>query len=515
MAMMDYSLSKAMRHLCTAPCPCQKCKALRRARANGGKPCRPRSPAGNGEPPSGEDPLDEDRHMNFKEQDSFGERDSTLPAGTIVPAVVDITCGHEEAANTSSYVRHSNIRDTFGVRVPQGTGDLVGPGHRLCSAELHCDESCGYGTGCNAVCTSRTQPALPQPQQVSSSVVRTEGSGFSGVEGEAAGRISAFEGSGFGMPKASGGGVSDCGARAYGNSGTGTVGSICNEGSRSVSRAGASVMARAGATGSGRGPGLVEFDDGYGGPPPNNSYNNRNNNAAGIQLFGDMRINQIVTFIIEIMGVLMFFAICTISFWITLGYYVVKLFVDLKDADRWVKTAAGILVGILLISYCVTAVTNSEGGFCCRAKSRVKARSRWSLDCCPRIKGLLNYCSGKPQAVCPKAKPPTCPKAKPATCPKAKPKPKPCPKCKAPSSTFMSMIWPQKVQPPPCKKPTKCWWGKCDIKATSSPKKTCYSDRQGRSIFKSFNRYGIPCEMKQPPMWIVWLYHMVMNLLGY
>ncbi|EDW32650.1 GL18276 [Drosophila persimilis] len=388
----------------------------------------------------------------------------------------------------SSESRHMN---TLEEQVPHGTGDLVG------SADMRCDETYGYGTDCASGFTSRTQSDIYLPQQVASSVALAALRG-----GGLTGGMSAFEDSDFGVPSASGGGLSGCGSREYSYSATGTVASGFYGGRASVSRAGASLFGRASTFGMARGRGLVETEDTYGRPP------NNNNGPADFNLFRNQRVSDIVTFIIEIMGVLVFFAICTISFWITLGYYVVKLFVDLKDADKWVQTAAGIVVGVLLLAFFVTVVTNREGGFCCRGKSRVRANSKWTLNCFTRLKSLLNFCPKaapkackaaapvKPQAVCPKAKTPT------------------GAQCTA-SSSIMSMIWPQKVKPLPGKKPIKCWLGKCDIKGTSCPKKVRYSDKQGRAIFKNSKRYAIPCEMKQPPALIVWLHDVFARLMGY
>ncbi|BFG00503.1 uncharacterized protein DMAD_00477 [Drosophila madeirensis] len=238
----------------------------------------------------------------------------------------------------------------------------------------------------------------------------------------------------------------------------------------------------------------------------NNNYSNNNNNntlrgPVGIDFFKNETINLALTLIIEIFGVLVFFAVCTISFWITLGYYVVKLLVDLKNADKRVKTAVAIVVGLLMIAFLVTLVTNREGGFCCRGKSRAKARSRWSLNCCPRLRGLLNV-KGKVVAVpaCPKLKPPACPAASPKTTSVRQPK-----VCKQKVKS---------VQNKSDRKPIKCWLGKCNIEPTSGPTKVRYTDKQVRAIYTNSKRYAIPCEMKQPPMVIVWIRELIARLMG-
>ncbi|XP_034138937.1 uncharacterized protein LOC117590428 [Drosophila guanche] len=252
---------------------------------------------------------------------------------------------------------------------------------------------------------------------------------------------------------------------------------------------------------------FVQFDEATAAGNNNNHNNNNNKNNSyntlrgpvGIDFFKNETINLALTLIIEIFGVLVFFAVCTISFWITLGYYVVKLLVDLKNADKRVKTAVAIVVGLLMMAFLVTLVTNREGGFCCRAKSRAKAGSRWSLNCCPRLKGLLNV-KAKVVAVPAKLKPPTCPAASPKT-----------------TSVRQPKVCKQKVKSVAIKsgrQPIKCWLGKCNIEPRSGPTKVRYTDKQVRAIYTNSKRYAIPCEMKQPPMVIVWIRELIARLMG-
>ncbi|XP_017869868.1 PREDICTED: uncharacterized protein LOC108618385 [Drosophila arizonae] len=186
--------------------------------------------------------------------------------------------------------------------------------------------------------------------------------------------------------------------------------------------------------------------------------------SKGVHVCDNEYVNAAVTFLIEMLGILVFFAICTFTFWITLGYYIVQLVVDLINADRNVHVAMGTVFVLLVFAFAITVFTHSHG--CCHAKaSDAIMKGGPSTSCKPSLlpkKRALSKC-------------------RPTTLPKPHP------------------------HPPHAKPKTPC----C---AQSNKKSTCsrsfkqrYSDCQGRKIFDRSRRSAILTEMKQPPTWLIWL----------
>ncbi|TDG40890.1 hypothetical protein AWZ03_012691 [Drosophila navojoa] len=182
--------------------------------------------------------------------------------------------------------------------------------------------------------------------------------------------------------------------------------------------------------------------------------------SKGVRVCDNEYVNAAVTFMIEMLGILVFFAICTFTFWITLGYYIVHLMVDLINADRNVHVAVGTVFALLVFAFAITVFTHSHG--CCHAKATdAILKAGPSTSCKPSLfpkKRALSKCR-----------------------PTVLPKPHPHAKTK------------------------QC----C---AQSNKKSTCsrsfrqrYSDCQGRKIFDRSRRSAILTEMKQPPTWLIWL----------
>ncbi|XP_070132412.1 uncharacterized protein [Drosophila bipectinata] len=304
-------------------------------------------------------------------------------------------------------------RDTLGFAFHLGTATL---GHTRCSLGTPCDEECGYGTGCDAGC------AIAHGQGSISSgaydgLVTGMGTGIAGVHGGVPG---GYRGGGPGGQPPGG----NAPWRPGGN-----------------------------------------FKGGPGGPPGGGG-----GYRGSFEGLGGDQVNFFITFLLEVLGVLVFFAICTITFWITLGYHVVTLLVDLKNAERNVQVAVAIVFGVLLLAFAISLITNHSGS-CCHAKDRHRSRSRSS-----------------------------CPFARPK--PKSKPKHRSCPHAK--------VSCPAK---PRCKKPAERRRSTCGMKAESafSPcrRKVRYTDCEGRAIFINSRRYAIPTEMKQPPTMVLWLRDMI------
>ncbi|XP_017005423.2 uncharacterized protein [Drosophila takahashii] len=180
--------------------------------------------------------------------------------------------------------------------------------------------------------------------------------------------------------------------------------------------------------------------------------------------FGSDQLNFFITFLLEVLGVLVFFAICTITFWITLGYHVVQLLVDLKNADRNVQVAVVIVFGLLLMAFAISQVTNRNGS-CCHSRDRARSRSKGGGICPFHRSTKSAKAKTKPKSYAPKAK--SC-----AYKPKSQ---------KAAASTCAA---------------------KLDFHSHRKPR---YTDCEGRAIFLSSRRYAIPTEMKQPPTIVLWL----------
>ncbi|XP_017056282.1 uncharacterized protein LOC108098088 [Drosophila ficusphila] len=186
--------------------------------------------------------------------------------------------------------------------------------------------------------------------------------------------------------------------------------------------------------------------------------------------FGSDQLNYFVTFLLEVLGVLVFFAICTITFWITLGYHVVQLLVDLKNADRNVQVAVAIVFGLLFIAFAISQVTNRTGS-CCHARDRARSRHKghgfWPFRCSSKSK----------------------PKAKSNSCAR---KWSSAPKTKSDGGG--------------CRRKSICG-------AKLESRKPRFTDCEGRAIFLSSRRYAIPTEMKQPPTIVLWLRDVVARML--
>ncbi|XP_016962917.1 uncharacterized protein LOC108033186 [Drosophila biarmipes] len=288
-------------------------------------------------------------------------------------------------------------------------------GHNRCSLGVNCDEDCGYGTGCDAGC------------------------------GEAHG----IDPGSFVIP----------GPAAPGPA-------------LVMQQAGPPVnSALRGAQGPAVGPaGGYAAGGGYKPGPPGQR------GSMGSD-FGSDQLNFFITFLLEVLGVLVFFAICTITFWITLGYHVVQLLVDLKNADRNVQVAVAIVFGLLLIAFAISQVTNRSGA-CCHSRDRARSRSKGG-GMCPFHRSTKS--KAKPKSCAPKTK----------SC-AYKPKNK-----RAPNEAGG------------CRRASSCA-AKIDF---HSHRKTRYTDCEGRAIFLSSRRYAIPTEMKQPPTIVLWLRDAVAHMM--
>ncbi|XP_020801567.1 uncharacterized protein LOC110178709 [Drosophila serrata] len=181
------------------------------------------------------------------------------------------------------------------------------------------------------------------------------------------------------------------------------------------------------------------------------------------------QLNFYIMLLLEVFGVLIFFAICTITFWITLAYHFIKLLVELKNADRNTQVAVAIVFGLLFLAFAICHLTSGRST-CCRHSDRSHRRNWKKGASChtvkpePRtpitvrvlsqIKKLMSLGCGKCNSSRPKASSP----------------------CKA-----------KKEVVAPCRRKPK------------------YSDCEGRAIFINSRRYAIPTEMKQPPTILLWL----------
>lgn len=204
--------------------------------------------------------------------------------------------------------------------------------------------------------------------------------------------------------------------------------------------------------------------------------------AVGIHVCSNEYINMMLTFLMEVLGILVFFSICTITFWITLGYYIFQLLIDLKNADRNVHVAVGIVFSLLILAFAITLVTHTDGSCQDRAiaiRKGIKSSATTSISSCKR-------CTKSATAEVKRACAAKCKKS-------SKPKLKTSP-AKSRLSTLFSA------------KP-KCQLAKCQKAQKSKNSKTLrsYTDCQGRAIFDRSRRNSIIIEMKQPPTWIIWL----------
>ncbi|EDX02562.1 uncharacterized protein LOC6525619 [Drosophila yakuba] len=173
--------------------------------------------------------------------------------------------------------------------------------------------------------------------------------------------------------------------------------------------------------------------------------------------FGSDQLNFFITFLLEVLGVLVFFAICTITFWITLGYHVVQLLVDLKNADRNVQVAVAIVFGLLLVAFAISQVTHLSGS-CCRSRDRARSRAKG---------GGIGFFHRSSKS-----------------------------KTKSSASKTRSCAHKPKI-----KKAASCG----PSLGFHSHRKMRYTDCEGRAIFLSSRRYAIPTEMKQPPTIVLWM----------
>ncbi|XP_037726422.1 uncharacterized protein LOC119557644 [Drosophila subpulchrella] len=299
-------------------------------------------------------------------------------------------------------------RDTLGFAIHLGTATM---GHNRCSLGVNCDEECGYGTGCDAGCSD----------------------------------AHGIDPGSFAVPR-----PTDPGPTLVMSQGPG--GPPVNSALR-------------GAHGPAVGPaGGYPAGGGYKPGPPGQR------GSMGSD-FGTDQLNFFITFLLEVLGVLVFFAICTITFWITLGYHVVQLLVDLKNADRNVQVAVAIVFGLLLIAFAISQVTNRSGA-CCHSRDRARSRSKGG-GICPFHRSTKTKAKAKPKSCGSRTK----------SC-AYKPKNK-----KAPNDGGGS------------RRASTCG-AKMDF---HSHRKTRYTDCEGRAIFLSSRRYAIPTEMKQPPTIVLWL----------
>ncbi|XP_030566241.1 fibroin heavy chain [Drosophila novamexicana] len=201
--------------------------------------------------------------------------------------------------------------------------------------------------------------------------------------------------------------------------------------------------------------------------------------SGGVRICNNDFINAIATFLMEVLAILVFFAICTFTFWITLGYYIVQLMVDLKNADRNVHVAVGTVFGLLVLAFAITLATHS-GGPC---YNRAHAISR-SISA--TASGSIASCQKCNQAVMASAKRVCAGKCK------VSGKPKPMPKAKVKAKSYSSPSCSvAKVKP--------------QHKSAASRSRGKYTDCQGRKIFDRSRRNAVLTEMKQPPTWLLWL----------
>ncbi|KAM8720566.1 hypothetical protein ACLKA7_006583 [Drosophila subpalustris] len=209
--------------------------------------------------------------------------------------------------------------------------------------------------------------------------------------------------------------------------------------------------------------------------------------SLGIHVCSNEYVNMIVTFLMEVLGILVFFSICTITFWITLGYYIVQLLIDLKNADRNVHVAVGVVLSLLVLAFAITLVTHIDGS--CR--NRVQAIRKGIESSATTSASSCKKCTKSATAA---AKRSCAMKCKMSSKPKLKPTPTKSQKCP------MLSVKPQPPKATP--KATPCQKSKTLKKPKNS---RGYTDCQGRAIFNRSRRNSILIEMKQPPTWIIWL----------
>ncbi|XP_064537189.1 uncharacterized protein LOC135427575 [Drosophila montana] len=203
--------------------------------------------------------------------------------------------------------------------------------------------------------------------------------------------------------------------------------------------------------------------------------------SGGVRICNNEFINAIATFLMEVLAILVFFAICTFTFWITLGYYIVQLLVDLKNADRNVHVAVGTVFGLLVLAFAITLATHSGGP--CYNRAHAISRSITAT-----ASGSIASCKKCNQAVLASAKRVCASKCHVSGKPKPMPKAKAKAKAKSYSSPSGSMA---KVRP--------------QHKAAASRSRAKYTDCQGRKIFDRSRRNAVLTEMKQPPTWLIWM----------
>ncbi|XP_016980040.1 uncharacterized protein LOC108045276 [Drosophila rhopaloa] len=326
-------------------------------------------------------------------------------------------------------------RDTLGFAIHLGTATM---GHNRCTLGTACEDDCGYGTGCDAGC-SEAHGIEPGSFMLPAVTAAAQGSGGaplnSAIRGVQVSAVGPGGGPGGAYPGAAypGGGYPGGGYP------------------------GGAYPAGGGYKPVGSGPG-----PGHG--PSSGSSGQRG--SFGVDLGSD-QLNFFITFLLEVLGVLVFFAICTITFWITLGYHVVQLLVDLKNAERNVQVAVAIVFGLLLVAFAISQVTNSSGS-CCHARDRARSRSKGG---CPFHRSAKSTAKSKPKSFAHKAR--SCPHK-----PKTKKETSDGGGCRRMCSAKMEL---------------------------HSHRKPRYTDCEGRAIFLSSRRYAIPTEMKQPPTIVLWL----------
>ncbi|XP_032597156.1 uncharacterized protein LOC6569243 [Drosophila grimshawi] len=171
--------------------------------------------------------------------------------------------------------------------------------------------------------------------------------------------------------------------------------------------------------------------------------------TVGIQVCSNEYINMFINCLLEVLGILVFFAICTIAFWLTLGYHLVQLLISLIHADRSVHMAIGIVLALLILA-CTVTLSTQPGGVSpifscskCKQPSKSTSVNQIKLSIFAKIKAMLPVL-GKEQ---------------------------------------------QQKQ----------------SNKDKSRGARSYSDCQGRKIFNNLRRSALLMEMKQPPTWIIWL----------
>ncbi|XP_017034209.1 uncharacterized protein [Drosophila kikkawai] len=286
-----------------------------------------------------------------------------------------------------------------------------------CSLDRQCDEDCGYGTGCAAEC--RDDHGI-EPESLPGSLT-IPSLGLTGMGGP-----SAYPG----LP-----------ARQSGS------------------------------------PGYGERQGGYPIPDGRSSWRDEpctDSSCPWPKHDDGGQLNFYVMLLLEVFCVLIFFALCTITFWVTLVYHFVKLLVELKNADRNIQVAVAIAFGLLFLAFAICHVTSGRSGCCGRSSER--SHHFWSKG------GSCHKCNAKSNT---------------PTIAKFLLKIKKvlsfsCGSCNSSSSSR--------------KQSTPCGAKKEVARSTRKPR---YSDCEGRAIFINSRRYAIPTEMKQPPTILIWLLDVV------